>query len=128
MLFGNFKKPNRTSAHGFTLLELLLAMTLFVSLLPVLLQAFISSSKQSQSLETDIAYQLARSGLENLNEAVRIDWWEGAGAAGKPLTIENHAATITPLNNVNYSASYVVDQPGNGASKDYRKVTMTVDW
>lgn len=119
----------RKTKDGFTLVEIMLATTLFVALIPVFLQGFISTSRQMQKPETDVAYQLARQGLENLREAVRADWWEDADGnpvPDTPLAPEPQESETINLNGIDYTASYEVSEMSD--TRPYRKVEMTIQW
>lgn len=112
------KKSNR----GFTILEIMIATTLFAALVGVLLSAFVSANQavvlnDSKSIESN----LAREGLESLYNAVRQDQWADTT---NPL----HPDAVIPeeqvsIDGVIYKRSFDADAV---AGMNYRKVKMTV--
>lgn len=119
--------PSLKSQRGFTLTEIIIAMTLFALLVGGLFSAFFSASRwiQPTSNNQNTAAYVAAGELEKLYTAVRQDWWEGAGAAGKPLTAGNHAGVDVILDGVTYENQNTVSAV---SGTDYRKVVETVSW
>ncbi len=116
------------SERGFTLTEIIIAVTLFGLLAAGLFSAFVSASHwvQPTSNNQNTAAYVAAGELEKLYPAVREDWWEGAGAAGKPLTVGVPGGISVTLDGVTYTSQNAVSAVSGGP--DYRKVVETVSW
>jgi len=130
---------------GFSLIELIIAMTLLVGVGAMTMYSFSSSAKMTQP-GGSVAYNLARGLMEQMHEYVRQDHW---GDAGLPLSVattpspgtSTALSAFTPqntsasLNGKTYTATYVVNDGSSSAldtnsdgREDFRKVTMTVSW
>lgn len=125
----------RLARHGFSLIEVLVAMVLLAGVGGAMIYAFSSTTQVAQS-DYGIAYNIARGQIEQLAERVRQDTW---GTAGLPLALQNVPArpaiapkslngdTFTSTYTVNSNSGVAVDQNADG-EEDFRRVTMTVSW
>ncbi len=115
---------------GFTLTEIIISISLFALLAAGLYSAFASAGRwvQPTSNNQNVATYVAAAELEELYPSVREDWWEGAGATGKPLTAGTHPSPNVTLDAVAYTKTYTVSAVTGTGNPDYRKVEETVSW
>lgn len=114
---------------GFTLMEILVAMALLASVGATVMYSMSTAAKLAQpSPQRYTAYNLARQNSESLANAVRDDWWAGAGNPLSPTTDKTLAPTT--YDGVSYAPRYtVVDvDVNNDSTVDYRKTDTKVQW
>ena len=122
-------KQWKGSASGFTLAEIVIAMTLIAALAVPILGSF-SSANQMVHTQYHTASNLARQEMEKLYEAVRQDWW---ATASKPLSVttpSQPASVVLDGKTFTFTSTVTsmdVNVPPDG-KEDYRKVKMTVTW
>lgn len=136
---GCTQEPLRARA-GFTLMEILVAMTLLSVVAAIGLSSFSSATKVVPS-RSNTAFNIARKYFEQFYEYVREDnafYYD----PGTPLAIVNPGpqGVTQTLDGVAYTTTYVVNPLPNGVGsgvaidvngdgkEDYRRVTMTVTW
>ena len=110
--------------------EIIIAISLFALLAAGMYSTFLSAGRwvQPTSNNQNVATYVAAGELEALYLAVRQDWWEGAGATGKPLTAGAHLSPNVTLDGVAYTKAYTVTAVTGTGNPDYRKVEETVSW
>ena len=112
---------------GFTLMEIMVAMTLLSVVGATALSSFSSTTKVVQSKD-NTALNIARGYLEAMHEYVRQDTW---GNSNAPLAVTNPTlpgANPQTLDATSYNTAYTVDVDPNGNGADYRRTRMTVTW
>lgn len=121
-------------SHGFTLMEILIAMMLIAAVGVASMYAFASTAQVTQNDE-NVAYNVGRGYMEQFYERVRQDQW---GTGGLPLSLTNigrppivsktlNGDTYQPTYTVNGNTQVMLDANGDG-EEDYRRVQMTVTW
>lgn len=111
---------------GFTLTETLIAAILLITVGVGFLSVYTSLNKISApQVKQTAAFFLAKEKLEELNEAVRQDWWDFQ-LNSHPLDVNPPGSIeFVPLSTQNYSRQTGVSAVPN---KDYRKAEVTVSW
>ena len=120
--------------RGFTLMEILVAMTLLSAVAAIAMSSFSNSTKVVPS-NANTAFNVARGYLEQFYEYVREDWRPNnnipLALSGSLLPSANPQAlngvTYTTTHRVNNSSGAMIDANGDG-QEDYRKIDVTVTW
>lgn len=127
------KIKNDSADAGYTMVEIMVSVTLLAGMAVMVFSAFANTSKMSKvDVSSGPKYNIARGVLESLHESVRKNNDAGAdqwGAAGKPLsTSSTPALSTTTLDGVTYNPRYTVEtvDVDNDQKEDYRRVTVTV--
>ena len=125
MKTGNFPsggRKRRKGQAGFTFAELIIAALLITGVMAAVYGSFMTANRWLLP-QTNVAFQVARSTMEGLHEAVRMDWWS---AASQPLTLGGpYADGNVTLDGVVYTRTYTVLAV---AGRDYRRVQVDVTW
>lgn len=116
----------KTDKRGFTLLELVIAALLLVTVCAGILSAFFNAMRLVDP-KAGLESLFARERLERLYEYVRHDWWSTSTG---PLSVGNYPSdgTRSLPNGKTLSRSYVVtavDVNGDAVA-DYRRVVTQV--
>ncbi|MFT5206649.1 MAG: Tfp pilus assembly protein PilV [Candidatus Omnitrophota bacterium] len=112
------KKFNNLNHRGVSLIEIVIAATLFSAIVGTILLTFAETKKFQQPEETrSVLTNIAREQLELLSEKINtVDW-------DVDLAVGTHILTPVAFDDKNYEINYTIQAV---AGKSYRRVAMNV--
>lgn len=117
-----------SSEHGFTLIEVMVAVLLLVVALAGFVPFFLSGlDKASAARYKSAATNIARERMEEVRQLDYREIQEDGTDPTDPMNLSNRLGTTATLRGTTFTVSYVVESSTSGGGA-LKKVTITVDW
>ncbi len=121
-------KANR---GGFTLVEILIATTLFAMVAPFIFSAYLAQSRAAlPQTRSAAASGLAKEYLEEMKQGVRQDLWTSTQNPLQTTAVgQFDAGHVRSVGGMDYTLhKRMNDVPKAGGGAKYRKAEVTVEW